>query len=64
MTPTEWSDLWQIPIMPVKAFVEALGLTTTAGKKFLDAASARIVTVGGIDWVFPQEISHGARAWR
>lgn len=64
MTATLIKDLWACPVMPVKTFGETLGLTTAATKKFLDAANARVVVLGGIDWVFPQEIGHNARAWK
>lgn len=64
MTPTEWKDLLACPLMLVKAFVDALGLSASGGKKFLEAAGPRIVTVGGVDFAFPLEVSHSARGWR
>lgn len=64
MTPTEWKDLWACPLMPVKAFADALGVTEHKVKKVLEAVDAPIFSVGGVDWVKPIDIGHSARGWR
>lgn len=64
MTPTEWKDLWACPLIPVKTFADALGMTEGKAKKFLEAIDAPVFSVGGIDWVKPLEIAHASRGWK